>query len=418
MIRKKFTKLAKQHAMGTLALRGGIVGINFGIMIVLAGFLGLDAFGALAVTWGLALVAATVLSLGGPLMLLRHLTDGGGLSTSVVVLQVMLLPVLLAMAVYPLLLTSFPALPWLAILTTGLGINLINCIASIMRALGILQMSMALRDAGPQAALGLGVLIGPYGDDMILFQSLFWLGLMAAVAGVWCIRQSAFETLIQPKGRPADVDWSLWSTAILGTGLAQVDIIAAGHLLTPEQVGLYALLRRVANLVALPISVATWVSAGPVSAAFGAGKQAQLQWASLQGSQIAFFPALGLFCAGCAALPLLPWITDGVDARGLCLILFSGALAQAAFGASFTVATLCAQAHLAALSRLISIGLYLICIWTLGAAAIGPVENAVIYVSAISTGNITLWWMIRQTMGLDTSVMAIMRRSGAAWRLS
>ena len=74
MILKKFINFAKQYAMGTLALRGGIVGINFAIMIGLAGFLGLDAFGTLAVTWGLALMVATVLSLGGPLMLLRHLT--------------------------------------------------------------------------------------------------------------------------------------------------------------------------------------------------------------------------------------------------------------------------------------------------------------------------------------------------------
>ena len=369
-------------------------------------------------TWGLALMVATVLSLGGPLMLLRHLTDGSGLSSSLVFWQVMLLPVLFAMVAYPLLLTSFPGLPWLAILITGLGINLINCIASIMRGLGSLQMSMALRDAGPQVALGLGVLIGAHGADMILFQSLFWLGLMTVAAGAWCIRQRAFDTLIQPNGRPADIDWSLWSTAILGTGLAQVDIIAAGHLLTPEQVGLYALLRRVANLVALPISVATWVSAGPVSAAFAAGKPTQLQRASAKGSQIAFLPAFVLFCAGCVALPLLPLLTDGVDAHWLCLILLGGALAQAAFGASYTVATLCAQAHLAALSRLISIGLYLVSVWILGAAAIDPVGNAVVYVGSISAGSIFLWWKIRSTMGLDTSAMVLIRRSEGAWKLS
>ncbi|WP_341366843.1 hypothetical protein [Yoonia sp. BS5-3] len=403
--------------MGTLALRGGIVGLNFVIMIGLAAYLGLDAFGALAVAWGLALVAGTVLSLGGPLMLLRHLTDGGGLSSQVVILQVMVLPFLLAAIAYPLLEAVFPGSPWLAILLAGLGINLVTCLASIMRALGSLQLSMALRDAGPQLALGQAVVFGAHTGDMVLIYTLFWLGLFAALAGFWCVRHPRFNSLIKPRGKAADIAWSLWGTAVLGTGLAQVDIIAAAHLLSPEEVGLYALLRRLANLVALPVSVATWVSAAPVSAAFGARDIRQLQHASAKGSQIAFLPSLILFAAGCAVLPLSSWILE--DAAGvLALILLIGALVQAIFASSYTVATLCAQAHWAAGARLLSIGLYLILAFHLGASAIGPIQNALLYVGAISAGSLGLWVVIWWQMGVDTSVMVLMREKGAVWRLS
>lgn len=419
MIIATLTKLAQRHAMGTLILRGGIVGINFAVMIGLAAWLGLGAFGALAVVWGLALVASTALSLGGPLMLLRHLTDGGGVSSQTIVWQVMVLPVVLAVVAYPVLVSAFPDLPWLPILAMGLGINLMTCLASIMRALGSLQMSMALRDAGPQVALGLGVVAGPYtGEGLILMQSLIWLGLLAAVAGFWCARHVNFEALICNGGKRAGLAWSLWGTAVLGMALAQVDIIAAGSLLTPEQVGIYALLRRIANLVALPVSVATWVSAAPVSAAFGAGNPARLQQASASGSQIAFVPAMLLFCVGCAALPLLPLITDGTEARWLCVVLLTGALVQAVFASGYTVATLCAQGPLAALTRLFSLGIYVTGVWILGAAMVGPVENALLYVGATSIGSLGLWCALRQRMGIDTSAMVLLRKQEPAWKPS
>ncbi len=416
MMIAKLTKFAQQHAVGAMALRAAIVGLNFAVMIGLAAYLGLAAFGALAVVWGLALVAATVLSLGGPLMLLRHLTDGRGVSSLAIILQVMLAPLVLAGLAYPVLCAVFPDLPWLPILAMGLGINLVTCLASIMRALGSLQMSMALRDAGPQVALGLGVLTSPYLiDGAILIQGLFWLGLLAVAAAAWCVHHPGFDGLIRPRGEPAGVAWSLWGTAILGMGLAQVDIIAAGHLLTPEQVGIYALLRRIANLVALPISVATWVSAAPVSAAFGAGNHVQLQRASVKGSRIAFVPALVLFCIGLVALPM---ITDSIQGRWVFIVLLTGALVQAVFASSFTVATLCAQAHLAALTRLSSILIYVTAVWIIGAAVLGPVGNALIYVGAISLGSFGLWLAVWQRMGLDTSAFVGLRRRGIVWRHS
>lgn len=414
MMTATLTKFAQRQAMGAMALRAGIVGLNFAIMIGLAAYLGLAAFGALAVVWGLALVAATALSLGGPLMLLRHLTDGKGVSSLAMIWQVMVAPMVLAALAYPVLNAAFPEFPWLTILAMGLGINLVTCLASIMRALGSLHMSMALRDAGPQVALGLGVLTSPYlFDGAILMQSLFWLGLLAIGAAAWSVQHPGFDALFRSGGKPFGIRWSLWGTSVLGMGLAQVDIIAAGHLLTPEQVGIYALLRRIANLVALPVSVATWVSAAPVSEAFGAGNHARLQQASGKGSRIAFVPALALFCIGLAALPM---ITENLQDRWVFVVLLTGALVQAVFASSFTVATLCAQAHLAALTRLLSLFIYIIVVLSMGATLLGPVGNALTYVGAISLGSFALWLAVWWRMGLDTSAFVGLRLREIIWR--
>lgn len=422
MIGSVLPKFAKASAAGTMVLRGGIVALNFALMIGLATLMGLSAFGELAVMWGLALVVSTVLSFGSPLMLLRSLTDGGGLHPNTLFTQVMVLPVALAIGAFVVLNALFPALPWVAILSVGLGINLIACLASIMRALGSVQASMALRDAGPPVALALAA-IAALGSQapLILMHCVIWLGTMGMFAGVWCVRHARWDDLIKTDGTRGGIAWPLWGTSVLGMGLAQIDIIIGGSILSSEQIGLFVVLRRVANLVALPVSVATWVSAGPVSAAHGADNLDDLRRASAAGSQIAFIPGVILFGLALAVLPVLHLaIGETIDAQGrwVFLTLLFGGLIQVVFAASFTVATLCGQAHLAAMSRLISIFLYLCTVWVIDPALIGPLENALIYVGATSLGIVVLWWQIRKKLQVETSALVLLQQREGRWKLS
>lgn len=80
MVLKLFPNIAISQTWSAIVLRGGIVACNFAVMIVLAAVLGLAAFGELAVIWGLAMIASTVLSGGAPLQLLRVLTNGQGIA--------------------------------------------------------------------------------------------------------------------------------------------------------------------------------------------------------------------------------------------------------------------------------------------------------------------------------------------------
>lgn len=420
MIRARLRQLAKGAALQTLSLRAAIVGANFGVMVGLAWLLGLEAFGQLTFLWGGAMLAGTLLSLGGPLILLRALTDGRGLRSLDVFGYCLVYPCLLAAALLGPLTWSFPDFPWEAILVAGLSINLLFCLASVMRALGSIQWSMALRDAGPQLSLGVAAFgaAGSGGAFMIILGT-FVMGLASVLVAIWCWRHSRLSDVLTQKARPV---WSpsLYGTGVLGMGLAQMDLIIGGAILSGEAFGLYALLRRVANLIALPVTVATWISAAPISSAHSQGDQPRLGQASAAGSQIAFYPGAALFAAGLLALPLVGLVAPhGYDmvAMTAFAILLCGAMGQVIFASSYTVSTLCGLATYSVVARVCVIALYLVATQIIG-EDLTITGNAAVYVMALTTGAVGLWWAIQCRLGIDTSALALSGRKARTWLAS
>lgn len=420
MVRERLRRLVMGSAPQTLGLRIGIVGANFGVMVGLAWLLGLAAFGQLTFLWGGAMLAGTILSLGGPLILLRALTDGSGLRSSDIFGYCIIYPGLMAAALLGPLTWSFPDLPWEAILIAGLSINLSFCLASVMRALGSVQWSMALRDAGPQISLGLAAFIAAgTGGEFMMTLAAFVMAAISVLVALWCWRHSRLSSILTPTARPI---WSpaLYGTGVLGMGLTQMDLIIGGAALSGEAFGLYALLRRVANLVALPVTVATWVSAAPISSAHGQGDLPGLSKASAAGSQIALYPGAVLFVLGLLALPLVSFAASGgleIAAMTVFAILLCGAMGQVIFASSYTVSTLCGLAQYSVVARVCVIAVYLVATQFIG-DDLTIISNAAAYVIALTTGAIGLWWGIRRRLEVDTSALVLFGRKASAWQAS
>ena len=123
-------------------------------MLGVAWGLGLAVFGDLMVLWGMAMVAGTVLSVGAPLLILRVMGDGSGMRPGGLLRQGVIYPCALAFAAVGLLPLVLPGITWWAVIPAGLAVNGLSCLASMMRALGSVHLSMALRDGVPQLALG------------------------------------------------------------------------------------------------------------------------------------------------------------------------------------------------------------------------------------------------------------------------
>lgn len=420
MFGSRLTRLAQQSAAQTLGLRAGVVGVNFAVMMGLAGLLRFETFGQLAVLWGVALVGGTVVSLGGPLILLRMLTDGQGMRASDISKVALFYPVLVSICAYTILASIWPALPWATILGAGALANALGCLASVMRALGSVQVSMALRDAGPPVALGVAGVLGYGADATTIMAGATLVMLVMALAGAfWVCWRAEIQTILSPVRRPC---WSgsLWASSVLGMLIAQIDLIVGGAVIPAEQLGVYAILRRIANLVALPVTVATWVSAAPVSAAYGAGNPSALIRASAQASRIAILPGLVLLTCGVLAIPLLPYLLPDPSGDGLGLIftiLLMGAFGQVFFAASFGVATLCNLSGLAMAARFLMIGLYVLWFQWWG-TALAPLTNALGYVGAITLGGAALWWAVKRQLGVDTSAAVLLRAKGGQWKTS
>ncbi|WP_037293976.1 lipopolysaccharide biosynthesis protein [Roseobacter sp. CCS2] len=412
--------MARQSAIQTLGLRAGVVGINFAVMLGLAGLLGFEVFGRLAALWGAALVAGTVLSLGGPVILLRLLTDGKGMRARDICTITLVYPAILALLIYACAINLAPTWSWGAILGAGFAANVLACLASVMRALGSVQASMALRDAGPQVALGLAGVLGPHAAaDTIVASAALTMSALALCGLIWVCRHKDMSGVLSTIWRPY---WSasLWASSVLGMVVAQVDLIIGGAVISAEQLGVYAVLRRVANLVALPVTVATWVSAPVISAAHGKGDARSLASASAQGSQIAMWPGLVLFAIAMLAMPLLPLLLPEYADDGLTLIfaiLLLGALGQVVFASSFGVATLCNVPRYAMMARLGMVVLYLLWFAFWG-ADLTATTNAVGYVGALSLGCVALWWAVWRHLGVDTSAFVLLNMRRWAWKTS
>ncbi|WP_439156183.1 lipopolysaccharide biosynthesis protein [Yoonia sp.] len=413
MTAMRMSRLIRGVAGPTLLLRVGVVGVNFLVMLGLAWWLGLSEFGDLMVHWGMAMVASTVLSLGAPLLILRVMADGSGVQVSGLLRLVVVFPVLLSVVAAGILPSVAPDVEWGAVILTGLAVNALSCLASVMRALGSVQLSMALRDGVPQVALGLAGCLGAGASGVLFVAS----GIMAVVALAVlrrCRADPALRCCLRSDGDAGQIRIGLWANTVLGMVTAQVDIILGGTFLSADQIGLYALVRRIANLVALPVSVATWVSAGPISAAHGAGDRAALRAASAVASRVAVVPGGGLFLAAMLILPFWP-MPEG--AMLLVAVLLVGAFVQVVLASGYTVATLCGLERFALGARLISLGLYLVCVSGTGLAT-SATGNALAYLAGITGGGALLWWVLWQRLQIDTSAMALCPQSwGRRWRL-
>jgi hypothetical protein len=394
-----------------MTVRAGLVAGNVAVLFGLALWLGLDGFGGLIVLWGLALVAATCLGFGGPLILLARLGDGAGMHPRAVIGLCIGWPVLAACGAGLALRLVWPELPWLAVLAVAVVVNLASCLASILRALGSVHLSMILRDGAPMVALGAaGLLLTE--PAAILWGMATGLGVICLGAAVLVLSHPQRASVISDSRPGAGLAADLWATTVLGMGLAQVDIIVGGQFLTPEQIGVYALLRRVANLVALPLSVATWVSAGPISAAHTARDTAALQSASDAGARIALLPGLGLAMLSLLALPVLAiWVPD--LPVPVLLVLLGGTLVQLAFAQGMSVAALTGRGDLAAGARLAGVAGYVAAVALF--EPLDPLRNALAAALATSLCAGLLWLWVWRSMGIDTLARPMRRR---AWQIS
>lgn len=413
MTARRMSRLIRGVAGPTLLLRVGVVGVNFLVMLGLAWRLGLSEFGDLMVHWGMAMVASTVLSLGAPLLILRVMADGSGVQPAGLVRQVVVFPVLLAVVAVGTLPSIAPDVEWGAVILTGLAVNGLSCLASVMRALGSVQLSMALRDGAPQLALGGAACLGA-GASGILTVASGIMGAVALLALRRCQADPALRACLRSDGDAGQIRIGLWANAVLGMVTAQIDIILGGTFMSADQIGLYALVRRIANLVALPVSVATWASAGPISAAHWAGDKAALRAASAVASRVAVVPGGALFLGAMLILPFWP-VPEGAMLMVACLLV--GAFVQVVLAAGYTVATLCGLERCALRARLITLGLYLVC--ALGAGlATSATGNALAYLAGIIGGGVLLWWMLWRRLQIDTSAMVLCPQSwGRRWKL-
>lgn len=426
-----------RSSIAIFAVRGVVVLMNFLSLLLVAHMLGVSSYGRFVLVWSGALVIASVLSLGAPTYLMREMSvskisDGKGVTYGEALWLALIFPALIALMLGALLrvmeISNWMLLPpqvmhaGLWILALGWLLNLNANMASAIHAQGGVGISMFQRDAMPQCfsivAATIAVASGrPSVDDELVIVTLGWL--FSLMTG-WCF---LVGIVIFARNRRYPVfgvsarkyTFSFWGSSILGALWAQVDVLVGSLFLTPAQLGTYNILRRVANLAALPIVISSWVTVGDFSRAFFLNDVAALQSTNRRATLLSVLPGSLLILSGLALYPLLGLMYDGINSSGtpglfLCYLLLLGQSAVfLIFASGMTVASTSGMEASAMRARVIGILGYLLVLILALAVQVPPLfANGLAVMGGSITMSGTLWLKIWRRTRLDTSAFSLL----------
>lgn len=417
------------------AVRGATVAVNFLSMLLLAYLIGMEDYGRFVMVWAGGNIAAALISLGLPVFLLREfairvsegdnaVTRRGALVMGILVpaglvgLGLAALWALQGAGFTPPFGQSAEILP--LALALGFLLNLNTALSSAFHALGYQGFSMFQRDAMPQllaisAALVATDLAGLV--SALCVQMLVWLVLAIAVT----LHKSRTRPLFGSGTRSARVPVAFWGSAVLGVIWAQVDVVVGGLFLGPAELGTYNILRRVANLAALPVTIATWATVGEFSRAFAARDGAAIAWANRKALILAVPPGLALVLLSVPLYPPLMAVYDlpgGAALFATYLVLLLTSAVVVCFAAGITILTSSGLERTAFAARLAGICVYL--------CAIGPLlaicgsallANAVSVLLATGALGVVVQRKIDAVHGMNATCMELLKnnlRTGGA----
>lgn len=413
-------------------IRGGVVGANFFSMLVIAFLMKADEFGYYALMWASAMSLSSVTSVGAPSLLLRELSayqvDGYcGISRGHALRLILVWPAVLLVAVVglaaavPAILPVFggsaPALgPTLLAVAAAFAINILNVIAVVYRILGHAGMAMALRDAGPQALMLVATILVAFRgrpEAQTSFAAFLILTFATVAIALVLTQQRLKEQFARlPKDHVAGrrvLVAGFWGTTVANMVWTQVDILLGGLVLAPAALGHYQVLKRIANLAAMPQIIANWSAVLQIGRAFAAGDNGRIQAECRKALGLAVFPLLGLLVGTILAMPLIIRVFDLPPTSGTWIVmifLLAGSATNVLFGLNFLVASQCHLEHHALGTRIV--GLVVTALLIAGFGAKGNIPVAIAYFAGMLAANVALWAAVRNRLGVDTSVAALL----------
>lgn len=421
---------------GLYLTRGGVVGTNFFSMLVIAFLMKADEFGYYALMWASAMSLSSIVSVGVPSLLLRELSayqiNGYcGISRGHVLHLVLVWPVVLLVTVVglavtvPAILPVFgklvPALgPTLLVAAAAFAINILNVIAVVYRILGHAGAAMALRDAGPQALMLVATILVAFRgrpEAQTSFAAFFILAFATVAMALVLTQQRLKEQFARlPKDHVAGrrvLIAGFWGTTVANMVWTQVDVLLGGLVLAPATLGHYQVLKRIANLAAMPQIIANWSAVVQIGRAFAAGDNGRIQAECRKALGLAVFPLLGLLAGTILAMPLIIRVFDLPPTSGTWIVmifLLAGSATNVLFGLNFLVASQCHLEHHALGTRIV--GLVVTALLIAGFGAKGNIPVAIAYFAGMLSANVALWAVVRNRLGVDTSVAVIIRKTG------
>lgn len=262
--------------------RGGIVGMNFLSLLLVAALMKPEEFGAFVFLWAAAQMLSAVAALGSVNYLMREgSARQGDPDCGVTRAEAFLIAL------------GYPSLTLVLIAATAFGVSTLmegipivdamdfSDVLAICIAAGTMialshsatplrldekqTFSMIVRDAGPSTLMVLAFLISYASDDNAPRTVLVYFSGLAAVSAFslfFYIRiakvplwRDGSGAILRRRGPELRV---FWGNDITGMALAQFDILIGAAFVSNAELGYYQILKRLANLIGLPLVVTNW----------------------------------------------------------------------------------------------------------------------------------------------------------------
>lgn len=414
------------------ALRGGVVGLQLFSALLLARLMGVAEFGVYAVLWAATLITATLISIGGPNFLLKAVparrTNGIKEEPFFRTLWIVFIGPCLAAVLGFLAYTYIaPYLPqdrlppekflWL-ILGSALAYNFMQCLVVYVREEVSDNWGMLVQDIMPHMFFIITALVLFFQQSLSaqrLFEIFFYLMLalgLCLILGLTAFRKLRLGLKVSPyEGGQT----SFWYYAVFGALSSQLDVVLAGALFSPQVVGIYTIVKRMANFTAFPGIVAYWAISRTLSGTFAVGDMAGLRNQIRLGAKLVFLPAIAIGAIIFLSHPLWAKAFDVPDTPlliPLTLALVAGNLVSAFFNVTVLAAHQCGYIVQGLYSRVFAV--FLLFSLTVAVAFTGwitPIALAVFWATHVLAFNMILWYVLKRGIKVDTSILSLFSKT-------
>ena len=425
----RIAKVGQSIDIGLHAIRMFSIVLQAGVFFFLAYALRIEEFGRFSIAWVVAQGTREFIAVGGPSYILenifRQMAQPSGrvpvyhvliFGLPIPVMMLILLACIWYMGPFEELIQRSTAWMPTRLLICGIAAfavaqNLVWVAASMVRAVYGTMPSMLLRDVVPFLALLVCALllhmVGRLSPSGLLVSSGILLLLAGGLVTVITIFRGR-QRLTFARQSLEPIVFAHWGSAIVGALAAQFDIVLGALFLSADDLGVYALLKRMASMVITTQAVENWKIAAAVAAAHARAETDGLRRAVLMGHRATMVPALLLSIAVLGTTPVWYGIFDLNDlwqTGEILVIMLANSLAALSVGPVLIVASQCGLESVALRARLIAITIGVAAgiagCWSLGTAGLALAHG----VSLIAM-RLLIWAGIRQRLRVDTAMFA------------
>ena len=417
--------IAKGEAIWLYASRVGAILSQSLMFFVLAAVFGTSKFGQFSFMFSAAQITSVIVSAGAGETLLRVLPEreakySGAGNLSIIAISFARTAILTALCMCLLYLSE-----WIfddktisafkqeaqLILVVGFLMASIDTAVTVVRVLKSPTLSMMIRDSIPYLVFLVAIVVcsvAGFHSANILFFAFGVSSLISLIVALMIVAKSSNQWTFRSSVKvSAGSDYKIfWGLTTVGSAFSQLDMMVARYFFGDSTLGVYALIRRVANLVSLPQVIANWALSVGIAFDYASGNRDALEQHAIRGLVIAVPMALVIGLVLSLSSPIwmgLFHIDITFTIFSALLVLIFGQLFNVMSGANLLFACQCGEGAYVLKSRIVAFLTGTIMMW-LGAHFLSIFGLAIGVAFSIVLLNVLVTYHVRKTLGIWTAV--------------